>query len=75
MRFALDTTFVQNVSLQHPAAHSVLGTILELNAEEILRADPHISFLHHGTEKLIEYKTCVQSLPYFDRLNYVSIKS
>ncbi|KAH7873888.1 NADH-ubiquinone oxidoreductase [Lentinula edodes] len=58
---------------QHPAAHGVLRLILELNGEEILRADPHIGLLHRGTEKLIEYKTYIQALPYFDRLDYVSM--
>lgn len=58
---------------QHPAAHGVLRLILELNGEEILRADPHIGLLHRGTEKLIEYKTYTQALPYFDRLDYVSM--
>ncbi|CAK5269779.1 unnamed protein product [Mycena citricolor] len=58
---------------QHPAAHGVLRMILELNGEEILRADPHIGLLHRGTEKLIEYKTYTQALPYFDRLDYVSM--
>ncbi|KAF9786723.1 Ndufs2, NADH:ubiquinone oxidoreductase 49 kd subunit [Thelephora terrestris] len=60
-------------SPQHPAAHGVLRLILELNGEEILRADPHIGLLHRGTEKLIEYKTYTQALPYFDRLDYVSM--
>ncbi|KAF8555094.1 Ndufs2, NADH:ubiquinone oxidoreductase 49 kd subunit [Imleria badia] len=58
---------------QHPAAHGVLRMILELNGEEILRADPHVGLLHRGTEKLIEYKTYTQALPYFDRLDYVSM--
>ncbi|KAI0783340.1 NADH-ubiquinone oxidoreductase [Abortiporus biennis] len=58
---------------QHPAAHGVLRLILELNGEEVLRADPHIGLLHRGTEKLIEYKTYTQALPYFDRLDYVSM--
>ncbi len=58
---------------QHPAAHGVLRMILELNGEEVLRADPHIGLLHRGTEKLIEYKTYIQALPYFDRLDYVSM--
>ncbi|KAJ7062376.1 NADH dehydrogenase I, D subunit [Mycena amicta] len=58
---------------QHPAAHGVLRMILELNGEEILRADPHIGLLHRGTEKLIKYKTYIQALPYFDRLDYVSM--
>ena len=51
----------------------MLRLILELNGEEILRADPHIGLLHRGTEKLIEYKTYMQALPYFDRLDYVSM--
>jgi hypothetical protein len=62
-----------NFGPQHPAAHGVLRLILELNGEEILRADPHIGLLHRGTEKLIEYKNYVQALPYFDRLDYVSM--
>jgi NADH dehydrogenase (ubiquinone) Fe-S protein 2 len=60
-------------SPQHPAAHGVLRLILELNGEEILRTDPHVGLLHRGTEKLIEYKTYTQALPYFDRLDYVSM--
>ncbi|KAJ7288476.1 NADH-ubiquinone oxidoreductase [Mycena rebaudengoi] len=60
-----------NWTPQHPAAHGVLRMILELNGEEILRTDPHIGLLHCGTEKLIEYKTYIQALPYFDRLDYV----
>lgn len=62
-----------NFGPQHPAAHGVLRLILELNGEEILRADPHIGLLHRGTEKLIEYKNYTQALPYFDRLDYVSM--
>ena len=62
-----------NHSPQHPAAHGVLRLILELNGEEILRTDPHVGLLHRGTEKLIEYKTYTQALPYFDRLDYVSM--
>ena len=80
-------------SPQHPAAHGVLRLILEMNGEEILRADPvclhllriylirlmvpsqHIGLLHRGTEKLIEYKTYIQALPYFDRLDYVSMSA
>ncbi|KAH7923796.1 NADH-ubiquinone oxidoreductase [Leucogyrophana mollusca] len=58
---------------QHPAAHGVLRMILEMNGEEILRVDPHVGLLHRGTEKLIEYKTYTQALPYFDRLDYVSM--
>ncbi|KAG1747706.1 Ndufs2, NADH:ubiquinone oxidoreductase 49 kd subunit [Suillus lakei] len=65
--------FTVNFGPQHPAAHGVLRMILELNGEEILRADPHVGLLHRGTEKLIEYKTYVQALPYFDRLDYVSM--
>ncbi|KAH9176871.1 NADH-ubiquinone oxidoreductase [Lactarius sanguifluus] len=65
--------FTINFGPQHPAAHGVLRLILELNGEEILRADPHIGLLHRGTEKLIEYKTYIQALPYFDRLDYVSM--
>ncbi|KAF8799902.1 putative NADH dehydrogenase 49K chain [Phlegmacium glaucopus] len=65
--------FTVNFGPQHPAAHGVLRMILELNGEEILRADPHIGLLHRGTEKLIEYKTYLQALPYFDRLDYVSM--
>ena len=51
----------------------MLRLILELNGEEVLRADPHVGLLHRGTEKLIEYKTYTQALPYFDRLDYVSM--
>ncbi|KAG6891621.1 NADH:ubiquinone oxidoreductase 49kD subunit [Termitomyces sp. T32_za158] len=65
--------FTVNFGPQHPAAHGVLRMILELNGEEILRADPHIGLLHRGTEKLIEHKTYIQALPYFDRLDYVSM--
>ncbi|KAJ3550906.1 hypothetical protein NMY22_g137 [Coprinellus aureogranulatus] len=65
--------FTVNFGPQHPAAHGVLRMILELNGEEILRADPHIGLLHRGTEKLIEYKNYTQALPYFDRLDYVSM--
>lgn len=64
---------VLNFGPQHPAAHGVLRLILELNGERIVRADPHIGLLHRGTEKLIEYKTYTQALPYFDRLDYVSM--
>lgn len=64
---------VHTIGPQHPAAHGVLRLILELNGEEILRADPHVGLLHRGTEKLIEYKTYTQALPYFDRLDYVSM--
>ena len=63
--------FTMNFGPQHPAAHGVLRLVLELNGETIIRADPHIGLLHRGTEKLIEYKTFIQNLPYFDRLDYV----
>jgi NADH dehydrogenase (ubiquinone) Fe-S protein 2 len=66
-------TFTLNFGPQHPAAHGVLRLILELDGELIQKADPHIGLLHRGTEKLIEYKTYLQSLPYFDRLDYVSM--
>ena len=65
--------YTVNFGPQHPAAHGVLRLILELNGEEIIRADPHVGLLHRGTEKLCEYKTYVQALPYFDRLDYVSM--
>ena len=62
-----------NFGPQHPSAHGVLRLILELDGEIVLRADPHIGLLHRGTEKLIEYKNYIQSIPYFDRLDYVSM--
>jgi NADH dehydrogenase (ubiquinone) Fe-S protein 2 len=65
--------FTLNFGPQHPAAHGVLRLVLELNGEIVERADPHIGLLHRGTEKLIEYKTYTQALPYFDRLDYVSM--
>ena len=65
--------FSLNFGPQHPAAHGVLRLILELDGEVVERADPHIGLLHRGTEKLIEYKTFLQALPYFDRLDYVSM--
>jgi NADH dehydrogenase (ubiquinone) Fe-S protein 2 len=65
--------FTLNFGPQHPAAHGVLRLILELNGEVIEHADPHIGLLHRATEKLIEYKTYLQALPYFDRLDYVSM--
>lgn len=61
-----------NFGPQHPAAHGVLRLVLELDGEVVERADPHIGLLHRGTEKLIEYKTYMQALPYFDRLDYVA---
>jgi NADH dehydrogenase (ubiquinone) Fe-S protein 2 len=66
-------TYNINFGPQHPSAHGVLRLILELNGEVVKRADPHIGLLHRGTEKLIEYKTFLQALPYFDRLDYVSM--
>jgi NADH-quinone oxidoreductase subunit D len=61
-----------NYGPQHPAAHGVLRLILEMDGEVITRADPHIGLLHRGTEKLIEHKTYLQAIPYFDRLDYVA---
>jgi len=65
--------FTLNFGPQHPAAHGVLRLVLELDGEIVERADPHIGLLHRGTEKLIEYKNYTQALPYFDRLDYVSM--
>jgi NADH-quinone oxidoreductase subunit D len=65
-------SFTMNFGPQHPAAHGVLRLVLEMDGEVVERADPHIGLLHRGTEKLIEYKTYLQALPYFDRLDYVS---
>jgi len=65
--------FTLNFGPQHPAAHGVLRLILELNGETVIKATPHIGLLHRGTEKLIEYKNYLQALPYFDRLDYVSM--
>src|SRR6266849_128196 len=65
-------SFTMNFGPQHPAAHGVLRLVLELVGEVVERADPHIGLLHRSTEKLIEYKTYAQALPYFDRLDYVS---
>jgi NADH-quinone oxidoreductase subunit D len=62
-----------NFGPQHPAAHGVLRLVLEMDGEVCERADPHIGLLHRGTEKLIEHKTYLQALPYFDRLDYVSM--
>ncbi|MFO0997143.1 MAG: NADH-quinone oxidoreductase subunit D [Alphaproteobacteria bacterium] len=64
--------FTMNFGPQHPAAHGVLRLVLEMDGEVIERADPHIGLLHRGTEKLIEYKSYLQAVPYFDRLDYVS---
>lgn len=65
--------YLINFGPQHPAAHGVLRMVIELNGEVIKNCDPHIGLLHRGTEKLIEYKNILQSLPYFDRLDYVSM--
>ncbi|MBF0621930.1 MAG: NADH-quinone oxidoreductase subunit D [Magnetococcales bacterium] len=73
---AESTTFQNytvNFGPQHPAAHGVLRLLLELDGEVVERADPHIGFLHRGTEKLLEHKTYIQGLPYFDRLDYMSM--
>ena len=64
--------FTINFGPQHPAAHGVLRLVLELDGEVVERVDPHIGLLHRGTEKLIEYKTYLQAIPYFDRLDYVA---
>ncbi len=64
--------YTLNFGPQHPSAHGVLRLVLEMDGEVIDRADPHIGLLHRGTEKLIEYKTYLQAVPYFDRLDYVS---
>jgi NADH-quinone oxidoreductase subunit D len=61
-----------NFGPQHPAAHGVLRMVLEMDGEVVERADPHIGLLHRGTEKLIEHKTYLQAIPYFDRLDYVA---
>ena len=64
--------FTINFGPQHPAAHGVLRLVLELDGEVVARVDPHIGLLHRGTEKLIEQKTYLQAIPYFDRLDYVA---
>ncbi|MCB9960429.1 MAG: NADH-quinone oxidoreductase subunit D [Rhodospirillaceae bacterium] len=64
--------YSMNFGPQHPAAHGVLRLVLELDGEVVTRADPHIGLLHRGTEKLIEYRTFLQAVPYFDRLDYVA---
>ena len=69
------SNYTINMGPQHPAAHGVLRLVLELDGEVVERADPHIGLLHRGTEKLIENKRYVQALPYFDRLDYVSMMS
>ena len=65
-------TLTMNFGPQHPAAHGVLRLVVEMDGEIVERCDPHIGLLHRGTEKLIEYKTYLQAIPYFDRLDYVS---
>src|SRR5258705_13832942 len=65
--------FTMNFGPQHPAAHGVLRLVLELDGEVIQRADPHIGLLHRATEKLAETRTYLQSVPYMDRLDYVSM--
>src|SRR5213080_5477993 len=64
--------FTMNFGPQHPAAHGVLRLVLDLDGEVVQRVDPHIGLLHRGTEKLIEAKTYLQVIPYFDRLDYVA---
>src|SRR5690606_13159803 len=66
-----DRKFTINFGPQHPAAHGVLRLVLDLDGEVVERVDPHIGLLHRGTEKLIEYKTFLQALPYFDVLECV----
>ncbi len=67
-----DRKFTINFGPQHPAAHGVLRLVMDLDGERVERIDPHIGLLHRGTEKLIEHKTFLQSVPYFDRLDYVA---
>ncbi|MFC6199931.1 NADH-quinone oxidoreductase subunit D [Ponticaulis profundi] len=67
-----DRSFTFNFGPQHPAAHGVLRLVVEMDGEIVERIDPHIGLLHRGTEKLIEYKTYLQAMPYFDRLDYVA---
>ena len=66
------STYTINLGPQHPAAHGVLRLVVEMSGEVVERCDPHIGLLHRGTEKLIEYKTYLQAMPYMDRLDYVS---
>ncbi|MCX7343412.1 MAG: NADH-quinone oxidoreductase subunit D [Proteobacteria bacterium] len=68
----MNDKYTINFGPQHPAAHGVLRLVLDLDGEVVERADPHIGFLHRGTEKLIEQKTYLQAIPYFDRLDYVA---
>ena len=67
------SNYTMNLGPQHPAAHGVLRLVMEMDGEVVERADPHVGLLHRGTEKLIEHKTYLQSIPYFDRLDYVSM--
>ncbi|WP_339634788.1 NADH-quinone oxidoreductase subunit D [uncultured Sneathiella sp.] len=67
--------YTLNFGPQHPAAHGVLRMVMELDGEVVERIDPHIGLLHRGTEKLIEHKTYMQAMPYFDRLDYVAAMS
>src|SRR2546430_16874999 len=67
--------YTMNFGPQHPAAHGVLRLVLELDGEVIQRADPHIGLLHRATEKLAETRTYIQTVPYMDRLDYVSMMS
>lgn len=72
----VDAKFLKlNFGPQHPSAHGVLRLIVLMKSENVISVDPHIGLLHRGTEKLIEHKTFTQALPYFDRLDYVSIMS
>src|SRR3954471_17185293 len=73
MFFRKIKNLTMNFGPQHPAAHGVLRLVLELSGEVVVKADPHIGLLHRGTEKLIEQKNYLQALPYFDRLDYVSM--
>lgn len=72
---AIFENYTVNFGPQHPAAHGVLRMLLELDGEVVVRADPHVGFLHRGTEKLLEHKTYQQGTPYFDRLDYMSMLS
>jgi NADH dehydrogenase (ubiquinone) Fe-S protein 2 len=72
-KFTEIDTVLLNFGPQHPAAHGVLRLIIELAGERVVQVDPHIGLLHRGTEKLVEFKTYLQALPYFDRLDYVSM--
>ena len=75
MHLTKKKNLILNFGPQHPAAHGVLRLLIHLDGEYIIKADPHIGLLHRGTEKLMEYKTFLQCLPYLDRLDYVSMMS